>query len=311
MRIIRSVHDFPAEFREAMVTIGNFDGVHRGHQRIFERVIESAKNVGAPSLAITFEPHPKKVIHPERHPFFLLTPLDEKLALIESCGIDAVLVINFNIEFARTTAGEFVRSILWNALRIKKIFIGYDYTFGKDREGNADFLRDRGAQLGFDIERIEAVFIDNYVVSSTNVRLSILDGNVRLASRMLGRYYNISGTVVQGFRRGTGMGFPTANIQAEKVIPRAGVYVIYAIIDGLRYEGVLNIGFNPTFGNEELSVEGHLFDFQGNIYGKKVTVFFVDRLRDEMKFPSPQELAEQIAKDIERGKSILAAECPP
>lgn len=286
MRIIRSVHDFPAEFREAMVTIGNFDGVHRGHQRIFERVIESAKNVGAPSLAITFEPHPKKVIHPERHPFFLLTPLDEKLALIESCGIDAVLVINFNIEFARTTAGEFVRSILWNALRIKKIFIGYDYTFGKDREGNADFLRDRGAQLGFDIERIEAVFIDNYVVSSTNVRLSILDGNVRLASRMLGRYYNISGTVVQGFRRGTGMGFPTANIQAEKVIPRAGVYVIYAIIDGLRYEGVLNIGFNPTFGNEELSVEGHLFDFQGNIYGKKVTVFFVDRLRDEMKFPS-------------------------
>lgn len=311
MRIIRSVHDFPAEFREAMVTIGNFDGVHRGHQRIFERVIESAKNVGAPSLAITFEPHPKKVIHPERHPFFLLTPLDEKLALIESCGIDAVLVINFNIEFARTTAGEFVRSILWNALRIKKIFIGYDYTFGKDREGNADFLRDRGAQLGFDIEQIEAVFIDNYVVSSTNVRLSILDGNVRLASRMLGRYYNISGTVVQGFRRGTGMGFPTANIQAEKVIPRAGVYVIYAIIDGLRYEGVLNIGFNPTFGNEELSVEGHLFDFQGNIYGKKVTILFVDRLRDEMKFPSPQELAEQIAKDIERGKSILAAECPP
>ncbi len=311
MRIIRSVHDFPAEFREAMVTIGNFDGVHRGHQRIFERVIESAKNVGAPSLAITFEPHPKKVIHPERHPFFLLTPLDEKLALIESCGIDAVLVINFNIEFARTTAGEFVRSILWNALRIKKIFIGYDYTFGKDREGNADFLRDRGAQLGFDIEQIEAVFIDNYVVSSTNVRLSILDGNVRLASRMLGRYYNISGTVVQGFRRGTGMGFPTANIQAEKVIPRAGVYVIYAIIDGLRYKGVLNIGFNPTFGNEELSVEGHLFDFQGNIYGKKVTILFVDRLRDEMKFPSPQELAEQIAKDIERGKSILAAECPP
>ena len=311
MRVIRSVHDFPAEFREAMVTIGNFDGVHRGHQRIFERVIESAKNVGAPSLAITFEPHPKKVIHPERHPFFLLTPLDEKLALIESCGIDAVLVINFNIEFARTTAGEFVRSILWNALRIKKIFIGYDYTFGKDREGNADFLRDRGAQLGFDIEQIEAVFIDNYVVSSTNVRLSILDGNVRLASRMLGRYYNISGTVVQGFRRGTGMGFPTANIQAEKVIPRAGVYVIYAIIDGLRYEGVLNIGFNPTFGNEELSVEGHLFDFQGNIYGKKVTILFVDRLRDEMKFPSPQELAEQIAKDIERGKSILAAECPP
>ncbi len=311
MHVIRSNDAIPPEVRGSVATIGNFDGVHRGHQKIFEELIEEARKAEAPSLVITFEPHPKKIIHPERRPFFLLTPLEEKLALIEACGIDAVVVITFDDDFAETTADEFVESILWNRLAIKKLFIGYDYSFGRGRRGNADFLRDRGARLGFEVEQVGAVTIDDQVMSSTNVRLSILEGNVRLVSRMLGRYYDVSGTVVQGYQRGRGMGFPTANIQSDKVIPRVGVYVIYAVIDGKRYEGVLNIGFNPTFNNDELSIEGHLLDFQGDIYGKKVTILFVERLRDEMKFPGPKELMEQIAKDIERGKEILATEPDP
>lgn len=308
MRVIRSVDHIPEELRGSIVTIGNFDGVHRGHRLIFETMIDEARRSGAQTVVITFEPHPKKVIHPERRPFFLLTPLEEKLSLIESCGIDAVLVIDFDRDFAETTAHAFVSSILWDGLRLKKLFIGYDYSFGKGRVGNAVFLKEQGTRLGFTVCQVEAVSVGDTVVSSTNIRLSILDGDVRLVSRMLGRYYDVRGTVVKGYRRGTGMGFPTANIASEKVIPRIGVYVIYAVIDGRRYEGVLNIGFNPTFGNNELSIEGHLFDFQGDIYGKDVTILFVERIRDEMKFPGPAELAEQISRDILRGKEILARE---
>ncbi|MDX9922528.1 MAG: bifunctional riboflavin kinase/FAD synthetase [Syntrophales bacterium] len=308
MRVIRSVDHIPAEMRNSIVTIGNFDGVHRGHRLIFKTMIEEARPLGDPTVVITFDPHPKKVIHPERRPFFLLTPLEEKLGLIESCGVDAVLVIGFDQDFAETTAHDFVNSILWEGLHLKKLFIGYDYSFGKGRVGNAAFLKEQGKRLGFAVHQVEAVSVGDTVVSSTNIRLSILDGDVRLVSRMLGRYYDVRGTVVKGYRRGTGMGFPTANIASEKVIPRVGVYVIYAVIDHRRYEGVLNIGFNPTFGDNQLSIEGHLFDFQGDIYGKDVTILFVERLRDEMKFPGPTELAEQISRDILRGKEILARE---
>ncbi|MDD5476025.1 MAG: bifunctional riboflavin kinase/FAD synthetase [Syntrophales bacterium] len=311
MRVIRSVEDIPAELRGSVVTIGNFDGVHLGHKRIFEKLVESARDMGVPSVVITFEPHPQKVIHPERRPFFLLTPLDEKLKLIESCGVDAAIVISFSPEFAETAADDFVDSILWGGLGLKKLFIGYDYTFGKGRKGNADFLRERGRGLGFTVDQVEAVSVDDAIVSSTNIRLSILDGDVRLVSRMLGRYYEVSGTVVRGYQRGQGMGFPTANIASEKVIPREGVYVTYALIDGKRHEGVLNIGFNPTFGGKERSIEGHLFDFQGDIYGKNVNILFVERLRDEIKFPGPRELADQISKDIVRGREILERESPP
>jgi riboflavin kinase / FMN adenylyltransferase len=308
MLVVKSIDDIPPELRQSMVTIGNFDGVHLGHRRIFESVTGAARRAGAASAVITFDPHPKKVIHPERRPFFLLTPLEEKIALIETCGIDAVIIISFTPDFAETTAESFVDEILWKRLRIQSLFIGYDYTFGKGRRGNAAFLKKQGERLGFTVAQIGPVTVGDKVVSSTNIRLSILDGDVRLVSRMLDRYYDVNGTVVKGFRRGTGMGFPTANIESEKVIPHVGVYVVYVIIDGERYEGVLNIGFNPTFGNNELSIEGHLFDFQGDIYGKDVTILFVERLRDEMKFPGPQELAEQIRKDIARGKEILARE---
>lgn len=305
MDVIKDLENIPKDLRYSLITIGNFDGIHLGHQQIFQRLTTEAHEKNRKSVVITFEPHPQKVIHPERRPFFLLTPLAEKLDFIASLGIDAAIVIPFSLEFAHITAEEFVRTILWNKFRLQKIFIGYDYAFGNNKEGNAGFLEKFGGELGFQVEEISAVTIDGIIVSSTNIRLAILEGNVGRAARMLDRPYTLNGTVVKGYRRGTGIGFPTANIKSEKVIPGVGVYVIIAEVEGIRYQGVLNIGFNPTFGNEELSTEVHLLDFQGDIYGKEIDISFIDRLRDERKFESPEKLVEQISRDIERAKEIL------
>jgi riboflavin kinase/FMN adenylyltransferase len=306
MKIIRKVEYITQEYRDSNVTIGNFDGIHLGHQEILKRTVKESKEANRRSIVITFDPHPKKVIHPERRPFFLLSTLEEKLRLIESFNIDIVILISFTAQFSKTTAEEFVRNILWDKLHLNKLFIGYDYAFGKNKVGNAAFLRTFGEKLGFQVEEIGAVMIDDTIVSSTNARLSILEGDVRGASRMLARPYNMSGNVVKGFRRGTEIGFPTANIESEKVIPAEGVYAIIAEVEGNRHQGVINIGYNPTFGNEELSMEVHLLDFQGDIYEKTIDIQFIDRLRDEIKFDSPDKLVVQIKKDIASAKKILA-----
>ncbi|MBW2636707.1 MAG: bifunctional riboflavin kinase/FAD synthetase [Deltaproteobacteria bacterium] len=306
MKIIRKVNYITQEYRDSNVTIGNFDGIHLGHQELLKKTVKESREANRKSIVITFDPHPKKVIHPERRPFFLLNTLDEKLRLIESFNIDIVILISFTTQFSKTTAEEFVRNILWNKLHLNKLFIGYDYAFGKNKGGNAACLRTFGEKLGFQVEEIGAVMIDDTIVSSTNARLSILEGDVRRASRMLARPYNMSGNVVKGFRRGTEIGFPTANIESEKVIPAEGVYAIIAEVEGNRYQGVINIGYNPTFGNEEISLEVHLLDFQGDIYEKTIDIQFIDRLRDEIKFDSPDKLVVQIKKDIDRAKEILA-----
>ncbi len=308
MKIIRDADNVPEELKGSIVTIGNFDGVHLGHRELLKKIVREAEAIDKKSVVITFDPHPQKIIHPERRPFFLLTPLDEKLELIESCGLDAVLLITFSIEFASITAGEFVDDILWGKLRLSKLLVGYDYVFGKGKAGDAEYLKASGRRLGFEVEEIGAVRTGGMIASSTNIRLSILAGNVRLASDMLGRPYGVSGTVVKGFRRGTDIGYPTANIESEKVIPATGVYAIMAELEGTRQHGVINIGNNPTFGNEEISAEVHLLDFKGDIYGKNITVFFIERLRDERKFGSPAELVRQIEKDIEKARAILSQE---
>jgi riboflavin kinase/FMN adenylyltransferase len=305
MKIIRDLEDIPVEFRDSIVTIGNFDGIHLGHQDIFRRLIKEAEKKHRRTIIITFDPHPQKVLHPERRPFFLLTPLDEKLKLIGKFGIDAVVLITFSMEFAKTTAEEFVRNILWDKLHIKKLYVGYDYVFGRGKGGNAESLKTYGKELGFEVEEIGAVKNSELIVSSTKIRLSILNGDVSLAAKLLGRPYNVYGNVVQGYRRGTDIGYPTANIESEKVIPDCGVYAIMATIEGQKYQGVLNIGFNPTFDNDQLSTEVYLLDFQNNIYGKNIEIFFIDRLRDEMKFENSGKLAEQIKKDVEQAQKIL------
>ncbi|MBW2674716.1 MAG: bifunctional riboflavin kinase/FAD synthetase [Deltaproteobacteria bacterium] len=308
MKIIRDDHNVPEDLTGAIVTIGNFDGVHLGHREIFNKIVREAEEAHKESVVITFDPHPQKVMHPERRPFFLLTPLQEKLDLIESCGVDTVILITFSTEFAEVTAGEFVENILWKRLRLSKLLVGYDYAFGKGKGGNAEFLKTSGRRFGFQVEEIGVVKTDGMIASSTNIRLSILAGNVRLASEMLGRPYSVSGIVVKGYRRGTDMGYPTANIKSEKVIPATGVYGIIAGLEGNRHQGVINIGNNPTFGNKETSAEVHLLDFEGDIYGKDVTILFIDRLRDERKFNDPQELIRQIKRDIAKARKILASD---
>lgn len=305
MKILKNLNEIPVEFRDSVVTIGNFDGVHRGHQNIFRLLLDEAKRENGKAIVITFDPHPKKVIHPDMRPFFLLTPLDEKLKLIEEYGIDAVLLITFTPDFAKTTAEEFVRHILWDKLHLKKLYIGYDYAFGQGKQGNAEFLRSMGKELGFDVEEIGVVKDDDIIISSTNIRISICEGNVKLARELLGRPYNVYGNVIKGYQRGTDIGVPTANIESEKVIPNCGVYAVMVDIKGIQHQGVINIGFNPTFDNNKLSIEVHLFDFNENIYGENIEILFIDRLRDEKKFESPEKLVEQIKKDITQARTIL------
>ena len=307
MKIIQDIDSTPDDLAGAIVTIGNFDGVHVGHREIFKKIVREAEETHKKSVVITFDPHPQKVMHPERRPFFLLTPLQEKLDLIRSCGVDAVILIPFSTEFAEITAGEFVEDILWKSLHLSKLLVGYDYVFGKGKGGDTAFLKTSGERLGFQVEEIGVVKTDGMITSSTNIRLSILAGNVGLASEMLGRPYSVSGIVVKGYRRGTNMGYPTANIKSEKVIPATGVYAIIAELEGRRHQGVINIGNNPTFGNEETSAEVHLLDFEGDIYGKDVTILFIERLRDERRFPNPPELVRQIKRDIEKARKILSS----
>ena len=312
MKVFRDIGEISPEYANSVVTIGNFDGIHLAHQALIRRVIGEARQGQTKSVVITFDPHPQKVLHPERRPFFLLTTVEEKLSLIASLGVDAVLLIPFTLEFSRTTAESFVREILWDRLRIRKVFIGHDYAFGNRKQGNEDFLRAMGERLGFEVESIDAVRIDGITVSSTNVRMAILEGDVAKAALLLGKPYAMGGTVIRGYQRGRGLGIPTANIEPEKeLLPANGVYAVLTEIDGVRHPGVLNIGFNPTFSNEKLSVEVHIMGFAGDLYGKALRVSFVERIRSEMKFESPKRLVEQIMKDKERAEEILRPRAKP
>jgi riboflavin kinase/FMN adenylyltransferase len=306
MKVLKGMEDIPLEFRDSFITIGNFDGVHRGHQFLFKTLIQEARQENRKTLVITFDPHPKKLLHPDRRPFYLITTLEEKIRLIEKLGIDAIMVIPFSLEFSETTADEFVHHILWDKLHIRKIYIGHDYTFGRNKEGDEAFLSALGRKLGFEVSIMNAFTIDDMVISSTCLRYAILTGDVKKSAEILGRPYNLSGIVIEGSRRGGTLGFPTANIKPVKVlIPANGVYAAVINMGGDRYQGVLNVGYNPTFADEKLSIEVHILDFKDNIYGKNLEILFIDRIRDEIKFDSPDSLVRQIRQDIDQATVIL------
>lgn len=306
MNVFKSLDEISDDFRGAVVTIGNFDGVHLGHQYIFDKVLHEARQEKCRALVITFEPHPKMVLHPERKPFYLITSLEEKVARIAETGIDGLLLIPFSPEFSHTTAREFVHSILGDKLRIKKIYIGHDYTFGRNREGNETLLASFGKQLGFEVEVISALKVGDTVISSTLTRNAILEGRVKEAAAYLGRPYNLGGVVIVGHRRGKDLGFPTANLRPDKALaPAGGIYAVRVLFEGKTHQGVLNIGFNPTFADNALSIEAHIFDFDEDIYGKRLDILFIDRIRNEMKFDGPARLVEQIRRDVETARNIL------
>jgi len=306
MRVVRSLEKIPGEFRDAFVTIGNFDGVHLGHVPILKKLIEEAHRENSKALVITFDPHPKKILRPDIRPFYLLTSVEEKIKLLEDIGIDRLILIPFDLKFSKMTAESFVCDILWDKLHIRKIFVGHDYSFGKSKTGNKIFLAEFGKKLGFEVDIIDAVKLDEETISSTRIRHLILEGDVNEAARLLGRPYNISGIVAPGKKRGSILGIPTANIKPDKeLIPAQGVYAVISHLEKERYKGVLNIGFNPTFSDTDLSVEVYLLDFSGDIYGKKVDVLFIERIRDEVKFENPEQLVRQIRRDIDEARTIL------
>ena len=305
MKVISSLENIKEPFAYAVITVGNFDGVHIGHQGLLKEVKKRADKMSGTSIVLTFEPHPLKVLKEKKIP--LITPFERKIELIEKLGIDVVICLPFTREFSKVSAREFVEEILLKKIGMREIVVGYDYTFGHKREGNIDLLKKLGDELGFKVCILGPILVDNMIVSSTRIRNLIMEGELEKVKTLLNRYYQVSGEVIAGHDRGGRLlGFPTANLKlVNEVFPKNGVYVVEVIYNNKVYGGVTNIGFKPTFGNDVLSVETHILDFDQNIYGKKIKLNFIKRLRNEKRFSSIEALAAQIKRDIEEARKIL------
>ncbi len=310
MKIIQDIETIKEPFKSAVITIGNFDGVHIGHQALFHEVLEMADAMDGTAIAMTFEPHPIRVITKNGHPP-LITLVEQKTELIEKAGIDVLICIPFTMAFAAVSARAFVEDILVRRIGMKAIIVGQDYTFGNNREGNVDLLKRYADELGFEVivaDWIQSSTVNKDRISSTAIRRLVRDGQIVKAGKMLGRNYQIRGTVAHGRDRGGKLlGIPTANINLQdELCPKVGVYAVIVRYDGKRYPGVANIGYSPTFDDHVFTVEAHILDFQKDIYGQKIMVNFVERLRDEKKFSGISELIEQIDQDIATAREILA-----
>ncbi len=311
MKLYENLDDIKTPFDNAVITIGNFDGVHIGHQALFHEVIERADAMGGTSIAMTFDPHPIRFLNKKGSPS-LITLCEQKLELIESSGIDVIIVVPFNIAFATLTARTFVEDILVSRIGMKTIVVGKDYTFGKGREGNLDLLKEMAGELAFEViatDWIQSANASRGRISSTRIRELVMAGDLEKAEKMLGRHYQIRGTVATGRDRGGKLlGFPTANINLQdELCPKMGVYAVSVECRGSHYKGVANIGYSPTFDDHEFTVEVHILDFSDNIYGEKIRVNFFERIRDEIKFSSISELSDQITADIRKGRQILSS----
>lgn len=303
MRIFQGF-DQLMEIPNPVLTIGTFDGVHVGHQKIIQQLNREAEAIGGESVLFTFYPHPRMVLYPESHGLRLIQTQAEKMDKLRRMGLQNVIVHPFTKEFSRLTAVEFVRDYLVNRLKVKKLVIGYDHQFGKNREGSIDFLKDVAPVYGFDVQEISAQEIDEVNISSTKIRTAILEGEMKLAETYLGEPFELHGKVVQGNAMGRSIGFPTANLDIEsdiKLIPKLGVYAVNVVLeDGSFKEGMMNIGVRPSIANhDDLSIEVNLFDFKGDLYGEYITVQLLSRFRDEMKFNSIADLKEQLLHDEE------------
>jgi len=304
MEIIFGIDHLKRAFLNPVITLGNFDGVHLGHQKIFDRVREEASKIHGESVVITFEPHPLKVLSPG-HFLPLLTPFRKKVMLIERSGIETVLCIEFSLAFSKVSPFDFVKNILVEKVNARKIIVGYNYHFGKGKSGNAETLKDTCKSFDIDVEVMEALTLDHTTVSSSKIRELIRDGEVERASKLLGRDYPIIGKVVEGAKRGHTLGFPTANLEmSDELYPKTGVYAVEVVWNRRIFNGLANVGLNPTFTptpadeKERFSLEVYILNFNQNIYGDELQVNFKRRIRDEIRFGSPSDLIHQIRKDI-------------
>ena len=286
--------------RRTCLTLGVFDGLHLGHQRIMATVVERAKTTETVPTVITFDPHPRAVLYPENAPPLLQT-LDQRLAALEFFGIEQTIVVPFTKNFAAQDAEKFLREIVHERLQAHEVYLGKGFAFGKNRGGNIELLRRMSAELGFFADEVEEVCLRGKRISSSRVRESLFEGKVNLARRMLGRPYGVEGQIIHGDRRGRAIGFPTANLKPKnRVIPKFGVYATATLIEGVWRRSITNVGVRPTFaGDREPSIETYVFDFQGDLYGDVLRVRFLHRIRDERKFGGIEELKAQIGKDTQ------------
>ena len=292
--------------KPTVLTLGVFDGLHLGHQRIMERVVDRAKRAHAHATAITFDPHPRSVLHPQSAPPLLQT-LDQRLANLEVLGIEQTIVIAFTKEFSRIPAEEFLAEVIHDRLHAQEVYLGKGFAFGRARGGNIELLRKMSGELGFLADDVEEVQIRGQRISSSRIRELLLEGHVNLARRMLGRPYGVEGLVTRGNRRGHTIGFPTANLKPHnRVIPKFGVYATATLIDGTWRKSITNIGVRPTFEDgSEASIETHIFDFDRDLYGDVLRVRFLHRIRDERKFSGIDELKAQIERDSQTARNYF------
>jgi riboflavin kinase/FMN adenylyltransferase len=308
---MRVLHGIPegTTFKDPVLTLGTFDGVHIGHQAIIANLVAEAGAMGKESVLFTFHPHPRMVIYPDSHSVRLIDSVEEKLEKLEALGLDTVILFPFTKEFSRLSAMEFVRDILVQKIGISEMRVGYDHHFGKNREGSFAELVELGELYGFQVEEIKAIQYGDVSVSSTKIRNAILEGDVKLAADYLGSNFKITGEVVHGKKLGRTIGFPTANIAVDlstKLLPKIGVYSVIVWHENSRLHGVMNIGVKPTVsGSNELTVEVFIFDFDKEIYGDILRLECIERLRDEQKFDSLDSLKLQLKKDVEMAKHSL------
>ncbi|WP_018125074.1 bifunctional riboflavin kinase/FAD synthetase [Desulfovibrio oxyclinae] len=307
MIVAKTIEEIQDAVQGASVTIGNFDGVHLGHQKLIGLTCDKAQQNDLTSVVVTFDPHPLRVLTGRKTPPFI-TLIDQKLRLISQYGPQVALVLEFTRELAALSPEQFVKRFLVDGLGMKELVIGHDYHMGKGRSGNYGTLSQIGEDMGFNVERLDPVTYDGAVVSSTRIRDLVHAGDVWDAMPLLGRFYQVEGEVVHGMKRGGKLlGFPTANLKlVDELFPKPGVYAIWVEVDGEVHRGVANIGKNPTFGNDALSVEAHLLDYASDLYGRNIRVHFVQRIRDEKKFNGIDELKARITRDVEIGRQILA-----
>ena len=310
MKIYEGLDKFPGT-KNASVTIGTFDGVHLGHQKIIQQLKEGAESINGESVIFTFYPHPRMVLHPDDDTLKLLSTEEEKRELLEKFGVDHLIVHPFTKEFSRITYTEYVRDILVNKLKVKKLIIGYNHHFGRNREGSFKELKKLAPTYGFELEKIPAQDINKVEISSTKIRRALEEGDIRSANKFLGYDYCISGKVEKGKGLGKELGYPTANIRVEnkyKLIPANGIYAVTVRYAEKEHNGMMSIGVNPTVGsNNEKTIEVNIFDFEKDIYGENIRIFFKQKLRDEKKFANLEELKKAIDADKEKSLKILTA----
>jgi riboflavin kinase/FMN adenylyltransferase len=295
--------------KPTIVTIGTFDGVHLGHQKILSRLQQLKKKYGLNTVVLTFEPHPRKILFPQQTDLKLITLIDEKLDLLENYGVDVAVVYPFDKDFSNIEPRKYIEDVLLKSLKVKYLVIGYDHKFGKDRSGDMKVLEQYAPELGYEVEEINSLDIDNIAISSSKIRHALENGDIQLANSYLGHEFFINATVVHGKHLGRTLGYPTANLKIEsgdKLIPKIGVYFVEVKVDGLLYYGMMNIGYNPTTDNDMLvKPEVHIFDFHGELYGKTIRVNFLKYLRDEKKFNGLEELTQALHNDKQQCMELI------